>query len=126
VRLVRGQALLVREQQFVEAARASGAGDARIMFRHVLPNCISPVIVQTTLDIGSVVLVAASLAFLGFSGTNTFTTEWGSLVSIGSAYVAGGQWWTITFPGLAIFGFVLGFNLLGDGLRDIFDPRLRR
>ncbi|MCA1814079.1 MAG: ABC transporter permease [Halobacteriales archaeon] len=126
VRLVRGQALLVREQQFVEAARASGASDAHIMWRHILPNSFAPVVVQLTLDIGVVVLVAASLAFLGFSGTNTFTTEWGSLVSIGQRYVAGGQWWTVTFPGLAIFGFVLGFNLLGDGLRDILDPRLRK
>lgn len=126
VRLVRGQALLVREMPFVEAARASGAGDLHILRRHIVPNCLAPVLVQATLDIGVVVLVAAGLAFLGFSGTNTFTAEWGSLVSIGQRYVAGGQWWTVTFPGLAIFGFVLGFNLLGDGLRDVLDPRLRR
>jgi peptide/nickel transport system permease protein len=126
VRLVRGQALLLREQQFVEAAKASGAGDLHILRRHILPNCLSPVMVQLTLDIGVVVLTAAALAFIGFSGTNTFTAEWGSLVSIGQRYVAGGQWWTVTFPGLAIFGFALGFNLLGDGLRDILDPRLRR
>jgi peptide/nickel transport system permease protein len=126
VRLVRSQAILLREQAFVEAARASGASDLHILRKHILPNCLSPVMVQATLDIGVVVLVAAGLAFLGFSGTSTFTAEWGSLVSIGQRFVAGGQWWTITFPGLAIFGFVLGFNLLGDGLRDVLDPRLRR
>lgn len=125
-RLVRGQVLALRESQFVEAARASGLPDWYIMFRHVLPNAVNPVIVQSTLDIGTVVLVASALSFLGFSGASSLLPEWGRLVALGQNYMGTGQWWTVVFPGLAIFGFVLGFNLLGDGLRDIFDPRGRR
>jgi peptide/nickel transport system permease protein len=123
-RLVRGQVLAIREMPYVEAARASGLREWRIMWRHILPNATSPVIVQATLDIGTVVLVAAALAFVGFGPPNL--AEWGSLVSTGAGYMATGQWWTFTYPGLAIFGFVLGFNLLGDGLRDILDPRSRQ
>lgn len=125
-RLVRGQVLALRESQFVEAARASGLKEWRIMWRHILPNSLSPIIVQWTLDIGVVVLVAASLAFLGFTGSSSSLAEWGSLVAKGQNYMATGQWWTFVFPGLAIFGFALGFNLLGDGLRDLTDPRLRK
>ena len=125
-RLVRGQVLSLRESQFVEAARASGLPDWYIMGRHVLPNAINPIIVQSTLDIGTVVLVASGLSFLGFSGASSLLPEWGRLVALGQNYMGTGQWWTVVFPGLAIFGFVLGFNLLGDGLRDIFDPRGRR
>lgn len=125
-RLVRAQVLTLRESQFVEAARASGLPDWYIMGRHVLPNAVNPIIVQSTLDIGSVVLVASALSFLGFSGASSLLPEWGRLVALGQNYMGTGQWWTVVFPGLAIFGFVLGFNLLGDGLRDIFDPRGRR
>ena len=125
-RLVRGQVLSLREAQFVEAARASGLPDWYIMGRHVLPNAVNPIIVQSTLDIGTVVLVASALSFLGFSGASSLLPEWGRLVALGQNYMGTGQWWTVLFPGLAIFGFVLGFNLLGDGLRDIFDPRGRR
>ncbi|MHB8606062.1 MAG: ABC transporter permease [Thermoplasmatota archaeon] len=125
-RIIRGQVLALRENQYVEAARAVGLSETRIMFRHVLPNAIQPIIVQATLDVGSVVLTTSALAFIGFTGTATLFSEWGSLVSIGQQYLETGQWWTVTFPGLAIFGFVLGFNLLGDGLRDILDPRLKK
>lgn len=125
-RLVRGQVLSLRESQFVEAARASGLPDWYILGRHVLPNAMGPIIVQATLDIGTVVLVAASLSFIGFSTSSTLMPEWGRLVALGQEYIATGQWWTVVFPGLAIFGFVLGFNLMGDGLRDILDPRGKR
>lgn len=125
-RLVRGQVLSLREAQFVEAARASGLPDWYIMGRHVLPNAMGPIIVQATLDIGTVVLVASSLSFIGFTSSGPLTPEWGRLVALGQNYIATGQWWTVVFPGLAIFGFVLGFNLLGDGLRDILDPRGKR
>lgn len=125
-RLVRGQVLSIREMPYVEAARALGISEWRIMMRHVLPNSFSPVIVQMTLDIGSVVLIAAALAFIGFAGLPSNMAEWGSLVNKGVERVATGEWWAVTYPGLAIFGFVLGFNLLGDGLRDLLDPRLRR
>ncbi|MEA3199656.1 MAG: peptide/nickel transport system permease protein [Thermoplasmata archaeon] len=122
-RLVRGQVLAIRESQYVEAARASGLPDWYIMVRHVAPNTLSPVVVQATLDIGSVVLIAASLSFIGFTSNSPLLPEWGRLVALGQEYIATGQWWTVVFPGLAIFGFVLGFNLLGDGLRDVLDPR---
>ena len=125
-RLVRGQVLALRESQFVEAARAGGLPEPYILVRHVLPNAINPIVVQSTLDIGSVVLTAAALAFLGFAGTSSLLPEWGRLVALGQNYMATGQWWTVVFPGLAIFGFVLGFNLFGDGLRDLLDPRGKR
>lgn len=124
-RLVRGQVLALRDSQFVEAARASGLPDWYIMARHVVPNAISPIVVQATLDIGTVVLVASALSFIGFSSGSNLP-EWGRLVALGQTYMATGQWWTVLFPGLAIFGFVLAFNLMGDGLRDILDPRGRR
>ena len=125
-RLVRGQVLSLREAQFVEAARASGLPDWYIMGRHVLPNAMGPIIVQGTLDIGTVVLVASALSFIGFASSSALLPEWGRLVALGQNYVAIGHWWTVVFPGLAIFGFVLGFNLMGDGLRDILDPRGKR
>ena len=125
-RLIRGQVLQIRESQYIEAARASGLPDWYIMGRHVVPNSIAPIVVQGTLDIGTVVLVAAALSFLGFAGTSSLLPEWGRLVALGQNYMATGEWWTVVFPGLAIFGFVLGFNLLGDGLRDILDPRGKR
>ncbi|MHB8585400.1 MAG: ABC transporter permease [Thermoplasmatota archaeon] len=122
-RIVRGQVLTIRETQYIEAARASGLPDWYIMIRHIFPNTLSPVVVQATLDIGTVVLIAAALSFIGFSGTSDLLPEWGRLVALGQGYIVAGLWWTVVFPGLAIFGFVLGFNLLGDGLRDILDPR---
>lgn len=123
-RLVRGQALSVRENTYIEAARASGASEMRVVTRHILPNTLSPILVQASLDIGSVVLVAAGLSFLGL-GAQPGTPEWGLMVSRGFNFFPQ-NWWQVTFSGLTIFFFVLGFNLLGDGVRDITDPRLRR
>jgi len=126
-RLVRGQALSVRENTYIEAARASGGSESRVVFRHILPNALSPILVQASLDVGSVVLVAAGLSYLGL-GAQAGTPEWGLMVSKGFTYFppAGNNWWQVGFAGLMIFLFVLGFNLLGDGVRDILDPRLRR
>ena len=127
-RLVRGVALQVKANLYVEAARASGSRTSKILRRHVLPNTISPLLVQATLDIGSVVLVSAGLSFIGFSFTTPLTAEWGRMVQDGQRHfgVAPSEWWPVFFPGLFIFLFVLGFNMLGDGLRDVLDPRLRR
>lgn len=123
-RIVRGQVLSLRENQYVEAARSVGASDARIIVRHILPNTISPITVQATLDIGTVILISASLSFIGFGTSGSGFAEWGNLVSQGQQFMLQ-AWWGVTIPGIAIFGFALGFNLLGDGLRDLLDPRLR-
>mgnify|MGYP003729030919 FL=1 len=123
-RVTRGQVLSIREIDFVAAARAAGASSFRIMLRHILPNCISPVVVQATLDLGEVVLTAATLSFIGF-GAQPPTPEWGAMVSVGRNFLRD-YWWYTTFPGLAILITVMGFNLLGDAVRDILDPRLRR
>jgi peptide/nickel transport system permease protein len=123
-RLVRSQALSVKESAYIEAARSSGAGNARIIFRHILPNSISPVIVRATLEMGMVMIWAAGLSFLGF-GAQPPSPEWGKLIAEGRIYILQ-AWWITAFPGLAILLVVLGFNLLGDGLRDILDPKLRR
>lgn len=125
-RITRGQALSVRENEYVEAARAVGASNTRIIFKHVLPNCLSPVIVRATMEFGVAILVVAALGFLGV-GTEPGTPEWGAMISEGRDYIDPDLYpWIPTFPGLAILIVVLGFNLLGDGLRDIMDPRLRR
>lgn len=120
-RLVRSQVMSVRDAPFVEAARCMGASPYRILVRHILPNCMSPVVVQATLDLGGVILTAAGLSFIGL-GAQPPEPEWGSMVNSGRLYVAS-QWWVATFPGLAILLVGLGFNLLGDGLRDLLDPR---
>ena len=123
-RIVRGQALTIRNLPYVEAAKAAGASDFRIIFKHVLPNCMTPVIISATLDIGSVVLVFAGLGFLGFGGTPDLA-EWGLLVGFGQSHLTDGYWWAFFFPGLAISFWALAFYLFGDGLRDILDPRKR-
>jgi peptide/nickel transport system permease protein len=123
-RLARGETLRTKAQDFVEAARAMGAGDARIIFRHVLPMTLSVLIVQLTLRMGTIILTAAGLGFLGL-GAHPPTPEWGAMVSDGRNFLVD-QWWMSTLPGSAIAAAVLGFNLLGDGIRDILDPRLRR
>jgi len=123
-RLMRGQVLAVREQQYVEAARSIGASNPRILIRHILPNAFSPLLVEITLDLGAVLLVAAGLSFIGL-GASPGTAEWGLMISSGRIHMLH-AWWYVTFPGLAILFVVLGFNLLGDGLRDITDPKLRR
>ena len=123
-RLVRGQTLRLRQEQFVEAARASGASDARMVLRHILPNCWTPIIVQITLDVGYAILTTASLSFIGL-GAQPPTPEWGAMVATGKDYILD-QWWLATFPGLAIFLAVMAFNLLGDGLQEALSPVLRR
>jgi peptide/nickel transport system permease protein len=133
-RLVRGQVLSIRENTYVEAAKAVGSKKSRILFNHVVPNSLAPMLVAATMDLGVVVLVAAGLSFIGF-GVPAGTAEWGKLISDGQEMflskfyyqgVAYNPWWMWVFPGIFIFLFVMGFNLFGDGLRDILDPRLRR
>ncbi|MFB6103020.1 MAG: ABC transporter permease [Haloplanus sp.] len=120
-RLVRGEVLSVVERDYVLAARALGASDRRILAHHVVPNAIAPVIVQATLNVGTVVLSAAALGFLGL-GLPPGTAEWGSMLSAGRDTLVGGEWWVTVFPGLAIFLFVLSINLVGDGVRLALDP----
>jgi len=122
-RVVRGSVLSVRARDYVEAARAIGARDGRVMWQHVLPNTLAPVIVQTTLNVGSAIIDTAGLSFLGL-GTQPPTPDWGNMLSAGRNYVIDSPW-IATFPGLAILATVLAFNLMGDALRDAFDPRLR-
>jgi peptide/nickel transport system permease protein len=121
-RLIRGQFLSLRELSYVEAARAIGASDLRIIFRHILKNASSPLMVKTTVDVGYVILFTASLSFIGL-GAQPPTPEWGAMVTEGRRYLLS-QWWLATFPGMAIFLAVLSFTLLGDALRDVFDPKL--
>jgi peptide/nickel transport system permease protein len=122
-RIVRGDVLSLREREFVQAARALGFGRARIILRHLIPNVIAPVVVTATLGIGNTIVLEASLAFLGL-GVPPPTPTWGDMVAAGRDNLLG-AWWVATFPGLAIVLVVLAFNLVGDGLRDALDPRLR-
>ncbi len=124
VRLMRSQVLSEKERPYVEALRSTGAGPLRILFLHILPNSIYPILVQMTLDIGGVILTFSALMFLGFS-PNPLLPELGNLLTDGINYVFTAPW-LIIFPGLTIVVVVLGFNLLGDGIRDVLDPRLRR
>ena len=124
-RLVRGQVLSIRENVYIEAARAIGSSNSRIIFRHILPNSFAPIIVNATMDMGTIVLVTAGLSYIGF-GAEPGTAEWGRMVSDGQQYFIAGAWWMVVFPGLMIMLFVLGFNLMGDGLRDILDPKLKK
>jgi peptide/nickel transport system permease protein len=123
-RLVRGEVLAVRAKDFIEASRACGASSLRIMFRHALPNIVSPIIVMVTLYLPYAILVEASLSFLGL-GVSAETPTWGRILSDGRQYMELAPWISI-FPGFAIMITTIGFNLLGDGLRDAFDPRLRK
>ncbi len=123
VRLVRASTLSIKELTYIEAARAVGGGSRLIIFRHILPNALAPVIVQATLSLGSAILLAAGLGFLGL-GVQPPTPEWGSMLGEGRNYIFSNPNMA-TFPGIAIFTAVLAFNLLGDGLRDALDPRLR-
>ncbi len=122
-RVVRGQVLSLREWEFVIAARAIGANDARIMLRHIMPNIVAPVIIMSTLMMADAILIEATLSFLGM-GAQPPIPSWGSILSAGRAHMRLAPWETI-FPGIAIMLTVLGFNLLGDGLRDALDPRLK-
>jgi peptide/nickel transport system permease protein len=122
-RIVRASVLVIREAQYVEAARAMGATHARILFKHILPNCLAPLIVQLTFIFAYSVLSEAILSFLGL-GAEPPTPTWGNIISEGRQYMREAAWITL-IPGLALAMTVLGLNLLGDGLRDVLDPRLK-
>jgi peptide/nickel transport system permease protein len=122
-RLVQGQVQAAREEDYVQAARAVGAKPRQIIFSHVIPNIISSVIVKASMDFGFAILSLAALGFIGV-GAKPPTPEWGSMISYGRRYLPQ-YWWYSTFPGLAMFIAVFGFNMLGDGLRDVFDPKSR-
>jgi peptide/nickel transport system permease protein len=122
-RLVRGSVLSIKEKEYVEACRALGVRDPWILLRHVLPNCLAPIIVTTTLGVATAIIVEATLSFLGL-GTQPPTPSWGWDLKANVAFIQANLWLSL-FPGLAIFVTVLGFNLFGDGLRDALDPRLK-
>ena len=124
VRIVRASILVEKAQTYIEAGRALGVSNRRLLFRHLLPNAMSPVIVQATLGLAEAIIEAAALSFLGLGATPP-TPEWGAMLSEGRSYLRLAPWVTF-FPGMAIFLTVVSFNLLGDGLRDALDPRLRR
>jgi ABC-type dipeptide/oligopeptide/nickel transport system permease subunit len=123
VRIVNGAVLDVKTRAFIEASRASGASDLRLVGRHVAPNVLAPVIVLSTLGLGNALLIAATLSFLGL-GAQPPTPEWGAMLSQGREFIFG-YWWIATFPGVAILLAVIGANLLGEGMRDLLDPKLR-
>ena len=123
VRLVQAKTLSLKNSIYVDAARSMGASNMRIVFVHILPNCSSPIVVKASMDMGLAILGAASLGFLGLGAQPPFP-EWGAMISYGRNYLPD-WWWYSFFPGLCIFLTVLGFNLMGDGLRDILDPRSR-
>jgi len=122
-RILRASVLVTKEELYVESARSMGVRDALIILRHVLPNSISPLLIQASMDMGYAILFAAALSFIGL-GAKPTDMEWGRMITSARAEFID-FWWTATFPGLAIFVTVLGFNLIGDGLRDILDPRVR-
>jgi len=122
-RMVRGQVLSVKENQYVEAARAVGATHVRIVTRHILPNCLMPIIIQASMDMGSALVTTAGLSFIGL-GAQAPTPEWGAMVGVGRRYLLS-AWWMSTYPGLAIFVTILGLNLVGDSLQDILWSRTR-
>jgi len=124
-RVVRGSVLTVRGTVYIEAERAIGSSDFRIIVSHILPNVMAPIIVYSTLSIASAILDAAALGFLGL-GAQSPRPEWGAMLADSRQYLMSGAWWAVTFPGLAIMITVLALNLFGDGLRDALDPRLRK
>ena len=123
-RIIRGSVLSLRGQEFVEAAKAVGSSDTRIIMKHILPNCLAPIIVQSTLGVASAILTAAGLSFIGL-GIQPPTPEWGAMLSGGREYIRDYAYMTV-FPGLAIMITILALNFLGDGLRDMLDPKLKR
>jgi peptide/nickel transport system permease protein len=123
-RLIRGEMLKVRETEYAEAARTVGNRPRQIVLVHLLPNCVPPLIVQATLAMGFAILTVAALSFIGL-GIQPPQSEWGQMTADGASYVVSGEWWLVLFPGLAIMVTVLAFNLVGDTLRDLLDPRLR-
>ena len=129
-RLIRSEILHIKEMDYVQAARACGAGDLRLVWKHILPNSLYPVLIQATMNTGSMVLTASALSFLGV-GTEPGYADWGQLIALSRNWIMGtggnpfAYWYTLIYPGMAIFLFVLAWNLVGDALRDILDPRLR-
>ena len=123
-RIIRGQVLSIREKEFVEAARSLGASDTRILFRHILPNLVAPIIVYTTLLIPTNILFEAALSFLGI-GIQPPTASWGSMIADATG-IFDTAWWFMTFPGVALLLTVLSFNLVGDGLQDALNPRTQQ
>jgi peptide/nickel transport system permease protein len=122
-RVIRGEVLSLREREFVVAARVVGASGARIVARHLVPNLVAPVLVLATLEMATVIIAEAALSFLGL-GVGASHPTWGGMLNDGRQFLRQ-AWWLATFPGLAISALVLSINLLGDGLRDVLDPRLR-
>jgi peptide/nickel transport system permease protein len=122
-RVVRSLVISVKSHEYVEAARAIGASDARILLFTILPNCVAPAVVMATVDVGNAILIFAGLSFLGL-GPEPSAPEWGRMVADGVDYFD--QWWLSAFPGLAIFSIVMALNFVGDGLRDLADPRTRK
>jgi peptide/nickel transport system permease protein len=123
-RIMRAQAVSLRERTYIEAAKVVGVSDFWILLRHILPNAITPILVQGTMDMSSAILAEAGLSFIGL-GAQAPSPEWGLMISTGRIYILN-YWWFPTFPGLAIFAIAVAFNLLGDGLREILDPKTRR
>jgi peptide/nickel transport system permease protein len=123
-RLIRGEMLRLRELEYAEAARTVGNRERRIVFYHLLPNCVPPVIVQATLAMGFAILTVAGLSFIGL-GIQPPQSEWGAMTAEGAGYIVSGEWWIFLFPGLAIMVTVLALNLVGDTVRDLLDPRMR-
>jgi peptide/nickel transport system permease protein len=123
-RVIRGEMLKAREMEYAEAARTVGNRGSRIVLRHLLPNCLPPLIVQATLAMGFAILTVAALAFIGL-GILPPQSEWGAMTAEGAGNIVSGEWWLVLFPGLAIMVTVLAFNLVGDTLRDVLDPRMR-
>lgn len=123
-RLIRGEMLRIREMEYAEAARTVGNRRRRIVLYHLLPNCFPPVIVQATLAMGFAILTVAALSYIGL-GIRPPTSEWGAMTAEGAGYIVSGEWWIFLFPGLAIMATVLSFNLVGDALRDLLDPRMK-
>lgn len=123
-RIVHGQAVSVRERDYVRAARGIGVSDLTIIRRHILPNVMSPVMVQATLDLGAAILTVSALSFVGL-GVPPPTADWGAMVSEGRIYIQNGRWWVPTFPGLALFITIMAFNLLGDGIQVVANPKTR-
>jgi len=123
-RIIRSSVLYIKEMEYIEVQKAVGSSNLRVIFKHVIPNSVAPVIVYGTLMLATAILDAAALGFLGL-GAQPPTPEWGAMLSKSYQYIVSGAWWAATFPGIAILLSVLGLNLLGDGLRDILDPRLK-
>jgi len=123
-RTVRGSVLSLKEKEFVEAARALGSNNTRIILRHILPNCTAPLLVIATVQMATMIILESGLSFFGL-GTQPPTPSWGGMLAEGREYLIAGAWWLTAFPGLAISITVLGINLLGDGLRDVLDPQLK-